>query len=974
MRKPKKNYIALKLSKVMLVLIVLQAAAIIGTIIATGVIDSIRGNAYDSFSGKVMIRKNYLENDMNLRFSNIVDYAQIINNNYDRFVKDKTVISEEDTDSFLLSSTTPLLNMLRSTSSSGCFLILNNNNTRSSQHSAVYFTDTDPALSDATYKDLQMLAGPVDVSRKMQIPLGKSWTYGMALREENREIFDKPYSAALSSKTSNIKLLGYWTVTPSYDGNNMDMLTYSIPLLDKNNNPYGVIGIELNQDYLYKLLPEEELSEKGSLGYMLMRSRGEQLEIAMLNGAMQKELARNISPINLTLENDKYKVFNINHKEYDVLSHLEPLKLYNHNTPFEEDGWYLMGLNYKDDLLSFSQNVFTTLMISVIVSISIAMIAVFLIGINFAKPIVALARKVRTNDPKKIVDISPIGIGEIDELSSAIVELNKNVFETATKTDEIINLVGISLGTFEYQKGSNHVKCSKGIFELLGFPIKENEEITTVESEEFLDRINEVKQNTEDEAKHIYMIKAQPPRYVRIETLEQEGNISGAVMDVTREILENHAIRFERDYDSLTSIYNRFAFKRETLEIFAKGIKGVAAFIMFDLDNLKYINDTYGHDTGDIYIKEAAKGIYSAFIGDAIVGRMSGDEFYVFVYNRESKEEILNVVQTMYEGFEFQLLALEDGTQLKIRMSGGISWYREDSINLDELIRYADFAMYKGKHSIKGELRRFDKTVYESESFMLSGREELHNILENQLVEYAFQPIIDVKTGEIYAYESLLRPQSSVLTSPLKLIQIATAQSKLWQIEKITFFKTLSSYKRFYDLFNGCKIFINSVPSQILKDEEYKEIETLYADVLNNVVVEITENEKLDSETLVFKKSLIERWGGLMALDDYGSGYSGDGSLLSIAPNIVKIDKFMIENIETDKNRQSIVQKLLVYAKEQGILVVAEGVETKAQLQYLVLAGVDLLQGFYIGRPRFIPDFSNAKIKAEISDILKEEE
>lgn len=173
-------------------------------------------------------------------------------------------------------------------------------------------------------------------------------------------------------------------------------------------------------------------------------------------------------------------------------------------------------------------------------------------------------------------------------------------------------------------------------------------------------------------------------------------------------------------------------------------------------------------------------------------------------------------------------------------------------------------------------------------------------------------------------------------------------------------------YKENMELFNNCKIFINSVPNESLSDVEYLELESQYSDILKNVVIEITENEKLSVETLVKKRQLIKKWNALMALDDYGVGYNGDISMLSLKPHIVKIDKLMITNIETDKSRQSIVQKLLVYAKEQGILVLAEGVETFSQMSYLVQAGVDFLQGYYIAKTNPLPNYNPEAIMKEI--------
>ncbi|MEG2958091.1 MAG: diguanylate cyclase, partial [Christensenellaceae bacterium] len=176
----------------------------------------------------------------------------------------------------------------------------------------------------------------------------------------------------------------------------------------------------------------------------------------------------------------------------------------------------------------------------------------------------------------------------------------------------------------------------------------------------------------------------------------------------------------------------------------------------------------YGHDVGDQYIILAAQMLTRNMQKNAVVGRMSGDEFYVFLYDFESKNTVRELLKKTYASFENNMLVLPDGELFKLRMSGGIAWYGDETILHDELMRYADFAMYEGKNSVKGTVHEFDKEAYDNESFMLSGREELNKVLENKLADFVFQPIISTKTGEIYGYESLMRPRSKVLTSPLK--------------------------------------------------------------------------------------------------------------------------------------------------------------------------------------------------------------
>ncbi len=276
---------------------------------------------------------------------------------------------------------------------------------------------------------------------------------------------------------------------------------------------------------------------------------------------------------------------------------------------------------------------------------------------------------------------------------------------------------------------------------------------------------------------------------------EDELKVLGVVVDVTKEFIEKRKIEYERDFDILTNLLNRRAFHSQIQEKFKnKDELKIAAFIMWDLDNLKYINDTYGHDAGDEYIRCLADILKKFISWNGIVSRLSGDEFYVFIYGYESKDSIRDIINSVKKQMNNTLLKLHDGTEFKIRASAGISWYPDDSTNYDELMRYADFAMYQIKNTIKGEVSEFDINIYNKDSFLLSNREELNKLIDGQLVEYAFQPIVDCK-GKVFAYEALMRPKIKTFSSPIDVIRLARSQSKLYQIERITWFKALKSFK-----------------------------------------------------------------------------------------------------------------------------------------------------------------------------------
>jgi EAL domain-containing protein (putative c-di-GMP-specific phosphodiesterase class I) len=149
------------------------------------------------------------------------------------------------------------------------------------------------------------------------------------------------------------------------------------------------------------------------------------------------------------------------------------------------------------------------------------------------------------------------------------------------------------------------------------------------------------------------------------------------------------------------------------------------------------------------------------------------------------------------------------------------------------------------------------------------------------------------------------------------------------------------------------KVFINSIANQIMNEENIDLFNQLYGKYLSNIVCEVTEQEQEDDYITKEKVSLIKKWEGLIALDDYGCGYNSESALLRISPNIVKIDMGIVRGVDKDNKRKRLIANLALYAKERDIILLAEGVETKEEIRTLVSLGVQLLQGYYIAKPSY---------------------
>ena len=432
----------------------------------------------------------------------------------------------------------------------------------------------------------------------------------------------------------------------------------------------------------------------------------------------------------------------------------------------------------------------------------------------------------------------------------------------------------------------------------------------------------------------------------------------GLAEDMTTTVLEQQRIEHERDYDTLTGLYRRRAFDRACDALFQQPEKlGCAALLMMDLDNLKQINDTYGHDWGDQYIRQTGQCFAANTPANTICSRLSGDEFLIFFYGYQDQAQLRTQLELLSAALQRSVSILPNGKQLHISISGGIAWYPTDGHDLLTLKKYADFAMYQVKHSHKGRMCDFDIGSYHQEAYAAQTQQDFERLLQEELVSYHFQPICSARSGRVAAYEALMRVDLPTLHSPAQVMQLAHETGRLYEIERITVFHSSEIFQRMQAqglLQSDALLFINSIANVSLTVEDVEEYAQRYPELLKRLVVEITEQEDLDRACLERKRN-VPGFSGSFALDDYGSGYSNELNLLELSPRYIKIDISIVRGIDTDRDKQQIVSNIVAYAHARSMQLIAEGIETEAQLRTVIGLGVDLLQGYGLARPAAEP-------------------
>lgn len=981
----------------MSILIILEIVILSSSIIFSGVISQLNQNEKNILNEKIENRKNYLQNEMLNSWSNLEMTAENINKKTSRLIQEGQIdlarldSSSKDSYPLLSSISSDIITMMRNNRVSGGFVVLSTQNLEEGQPKnkpGIYLRDMDPtANASVTNDDLLLLRGSSQVIKQLHISTASSWTPNFQYKQtgyDSMPSFYYPYKNALNSGSvpdQDLRDQGYWSSAYRLEGENTQQIAYSIPLRLPDGTVYGVLGIDITDNYLETLLPYNEITSAKQGTYILGKKASDSntLKSVMISGLVYKQDANDAEKTTLhksDVGDDAYYI-DSDSKKAEYYAVAKPLILYKSNTAFSQDQWFLVGTLKEDTLLAFSSKVTTILIFCILMTLIAGAGGSYIISYIIARPIKSLSRDIEDSDPRKVIQLKPTNIREIDQLSGSIMQLNSNVIEANSKFTQILEMASTRIAGFEINEDTDSFFVTDYFFAMFQRPDLDTNDLTI---HTFVDCLIDIHKTFESEIhkndRVIYVVPSDTKTtYIQLKYNSCNSRHIGLLEDVTAAIEEKKTIEYERDHDLLTGLINRRAFKR-TLTILFRDPKQLctAAMIMFDLDNLKQINDTYGHDAGDKYIQQAAKCFVSASPENTIISRVSGDEFYLFLFGYQSREDILQYLDQMKSYIDKSSFPLASYKNHPIRVTGGIAWYPDDSSSLDELLRYSDFAMYQAKKTEKGQFSTFNMEVYHRESHLLQSKQELRRMLKEQSAIYHFQPIIDATTGEIFAYEALMRSISPNLSSPSFILAMAKEEGLLAEIEQLTIISSIEHFVSHVEreqISSTCRLFLNSLPNQVLPHEKVMEVEKKFKQYLSLLVIEITEEEKLDQIVQRSKMHYINSWGAGIALDDYGSGYNSEQSLLKIQPDYIKVDIDIIRNIDHDYNKQDIVAHVVEYGHERGMKIIAEGVETAAEAEKVIQLRVDFLQGYYLAKPALIPPKPEDNVISHILSLNK---
>lgn len=984
-----------------LIIIFFQSITFFTVLALGGEFNYVEQYAYDMLTEKTSNRKNYVEDEMQQQWSAIYESVASINHTVQTVLDEQNadigdIKKDKDLNSAIVNGVfDDVLYMLRKNSVNDAFVIFETGNLYTplegeESKAGIYLRDVDPLASSGTSNDdVLMEVGYSSLAQENDITLDTEWSANLEVTSPDDEAFRFYYetiNTATAYSQKNITDLGHWTTFSRISRSALESMKYTVPLIDGNGVVYGVVGIGITEKSILRQIPSNDLiSESACYVLALDDNNDGNYKISMHSGSAYTRLIGSDNEVICgSPVNENIIEFNQSNG-IETIGNIQKIKLYNTDAPYSNEQWALISVADNVKVLKIYYTFIKMLLISAIISIALGIFVAIYASKRVSKPFSDIVNDLNNTSANETIKFKTTGISEVDRLTNAIEELQVAVEESASRVSQIINLVGIGIGAFMYERAGNTVFLAESLVKILGFDdIPEGDAIMNVN--EFSERLLRLDtqhtlfndNSTQNLSKNgIKMLKITEMngdiKWLRFNVIEDDKKIIGVVQDVTRQTIEKKKIEYERDYDITTGLLNRRAYYQEVAKKFQRKSKlKISAFVMLDLDNLKYVNDTYGHDFGDDYIKTAANALKKFKDYDALVSRLSGDEFNIFLSGFNSKDEIRKIINEVRNELINSYCILLDGSHFKIRASAGVSWYPENSESYEQLMKYADFAMYTIKNSVKGTIAEFDMNVYSKDSILITGTEEMNRIIDECSVKYAFHSIVDARTGEIYGYEALMRPQSEILKSPLEFIRLAKTGAKLNDVEKLTWTQALKAFKIQVGKGNisaSSKIFVNSISNCILNDEDLEKLESDYQDLLNNVVLEILEGEETNNDYADKKQQLIKKWHGKIALDDFGTGYNSEYALITSHPDIIKIDRSIISGCDTDESRQSIMQNLIRFSKIRNVMVLAEGVETYQEMKMAIQCGVDLLQGYYINRPVYEPEPLPAKIVYEIKNL-----
>ena len=446
------------------------------------------------------------------------------------------------------------------------------------------------------------------------------------------------------------------------------------------------------------------------------------------------------------------------------------------------------------------------------------------------------------------------------------------------------------------------------------------------------------------------------------------------IRDLTERKQFENSLRHQATHDDLTGLPNRWLFRLQLGQALARAARsGLHVAVLFiDLDYFKTINDSFGHSTGDMLLVQAGARMRSVLREHDTLARQGGDEFAVLLADLTSPDEAIGVANKL-------LTTLQTAYSLKDQdvysgASVGVAFYPDDAPTSEALLRYADMAMYQAKANGRGAYAFFSKDMDQVAHDNMQLHTQLKEAMARNGLQLHYQPQVDVETGAIMGAEALLRWFDPVLghVSPARFIPVAEATGLILPLSEWVLETACQQIAAWTQAGTPVRVAVNFSAQQFRQRDLPEQVRQVLARTgaqAQWLDIEITESMAMTQpEQAREQLGALVAMGCRVALDDFGTGYSSLAYLKALPIHKLKIDKSFMDGIPDDVGDVAISRAIIALAKSLGMTLIAEGVETGAQLAFLRQYGCDTYQGWLFAKAMTAADLS-ALLQAE-SDLM----